>query len=762
MTLTGDNGLLTRTTSAKAKTEQAGIMENIRLAYQNALISKYLNEDEIADQIEKDLKGIYGQNSGVEVTESAGIYTVTTPDGTYIIGENGNISKKKGITVDKEILLQIVDGQKPEAVTINPTFEGLDNETKEWKLEGAEADKQKVVFTEISATQAKIEVADNVTEGTTGELKIIIKAGQEESEEIKVRVKVATSIKTFDSLVIEGQETANKTITRENETQKVTLVATLNNSESTVATEELVWSVNEEYRETVEIGQTVMEGKTQKVEVEIGTEAAGGDIVITAKTQEKEGRNVLSKTATITVNIPVSGIKMKKTEETEYLIDSANPPANLPEIKIAPTNGTVNLTAVINPSTASNKEVNWTISPASGVAGLSATTGSEITVTADASGGTGTATVTATSAADSSKNVSVTINVEAQTISYITWTAGYTEVESAEKPEGWSDYANGKWGNIKTTKNGITSYWVWIPRFAYVENDLTKPTAEKIDVKFVEKTVTNTNVGTSIGSGWKVHPAFTFGSDELEGFWVAKYEASAYNHTTDSYGGGNYTSYKAQSIPGVPSWRNISAQNIFKVCQAMKDNGGALQGIAGDSHMMKNSEWGAVAILSQSKYGVYNPTSLTLSAPKVWINPNNGYRTGNVGESADASSTTSTTSYDSANGPNASTTGTVYGVYDMAGGAWEYVAGCYSSTGTEFGTSINAKYYDTYNSSEQKKVLAITAWNKDYSYVVSSSYPVLLRGGNCGSGEGAGVFASSGVDGSAGYYCSFRPVWVAP
>ena len=31
MTLTGDNGLLTRTTSAKAKTEQAGIMENIQL-----------------------------------------------------------------------------------------------------------------------------------------------------------------------------------------------------------------------------------------------------------------------------------------------------------------------------------------------------------------------------------------------------------------------------------------------------------------------------------------------------------------------------------------------------------------------------------------------------------------------------------------------------------------------------------------------------------------------------------------------------------
>ena len=756
MTLAGDNGLLNRTTSAKKKTEEAEVMEQIRIAYQNALIGQYTKDGKgIEALIEEDLKAIYGNE--VQVVYENGVYTVTIPEGTYIIDGNGNISKKKGIKVEsEEILLQVVDGEKPEAVTITPIYEGLENETKTLVLRGAEVDQNKVDFTDNGNGTATIKVAEgNITEGTTGDLTIRITAGTEE-EVIKVRVKIATSIKTFDSIVIEGEETAEKTITKGNEAQRVTIVATVNNSESTNATEELVWSVNEEYRETVEIGTPVIEGKNQKVEVEIKPEAAGGNIIITAKTQEKEGRNELSRTATITVNIPVSGIKIKKTGETSY-IDPTNPP----EIKIAPSTGTVGLTAEVEPSTATNQNINWsiTITPATGVASLSATTGSAVTVAAGSTEGT--ATVTATSAGDSSKSVSVTIRVEALTISYITWewneTAGlYTEVPSATKTSNWSDYENGKWGNIKTNKNGITSYWVWIPRFAYKQGDLTGE-IKQIDVKLVGIGVTGTDA-----EGYTVHPAFTFGNQNLDGFWVAKYEASAYNHTNDSNGGGNNTSYKAQSIPGVPSWRYISAKNIFTVCQAMTASGGALQGIAGDSHMMKNREWGAVAILSQSKYGVYNQNSLTKTVPQVWNNPNSSYITGNVGASADASSTTSTTSYDSANGPKASTTGTVYGVYDMAGGSWEYVAGCYSSTGTEFGTNINAKYYDTYNYSEQKTVLAITGWNGDWWSGVTGDYPVFVRGGCSSNSTKAGMFAGVGKSENVDYGYSFRPVWVAP
>ena len=242
-----------------------------------------------------------------------------------------------------------------------------------------------------------------------------------------------------------------------------------------------------------------------------------------------------------------------------------------------------------------------TVNEAGEVRGLSEGT-AKITVA-----GTGNGTRTSVS-------YELTVTVEALTISYITWewneTLGlYTEIPSATKTSTWSDYVNGKWGNIKTTKNGIASYWVWIPRFAYKQADLNNSTAKEIDVKLV-------NIGDTIETGYTVHPAFTFGSDELDGFWVAKFEASAYNTSTHAtvtlgYGEGDTTSYKVQSMPGVKSWQDIRPTNVFTVCQAMTASGGALQEIASDSHMMKNSEWGAVAILSQSKYGIYNLYSLT-------------------------------------------------------------------------------------------------------------------------------------------------------
>ena len=97
MTLAGGNGLLNRTTSAKEKTEQAGIMENIKLAYQNALIGQYTNDGKsIENQIKEDLEKIY-VGSTIEVNKEDDTYTVKTPDGTYSIDVNGNVSKKEGI-----------------------------------------------------------------------------------------------------------------------------------------------------------------------------------------------------------------------------------------------------------------------------------------------------------------------------------------------------------------------------------------------------------------------------------------------------------------------------------------------------------------------------------------------------------------------------------------------------------------------------------------------------------------------------------------
>ena len=94
-----------------------------------------------------------------------------------------------------------------------------------------------------------------------------------------------------------------------------------------------------------------------------------------------------------------------------------------------------------------------------------------------------------------------------------------------------------------------------------------------------------------------------------------------------------------------------------------------------NSHMAKNSEWGAVAYLGQSKYGA--------NGQKVQRNTNSSYYTGGSnaeGEIYGANKTQSTT-YNA------------YGVYDMNGGAYERVAS-YVDYGDDM--SSNSKTYGEY------------------------------------------------------------------
>ena len=88
--------------------------------------------------------------------------------------------------------------------------------------------------------------------------------------------------------------------------------------------------------------------------------------------------------------------------------------------------------------------------------------------------------------------------------------------------------------------------------------------------------------------------------------------------------------------------------------------------------MMKNSEWNAVAILSQSIYGRCPSDS---TCPEVSINNSSSYITGSSGGSSTASSSNTVYAYNTSEGQTASTTMNVTGVYDMNGGAAEYVMG---------------------------------------------------------------------------------------
>ena len=370
-------------------------------------------------------------------------------------------------------------------------------------------------------------------------------------------------------------------------------------------------------------------------------------------------------------------------------------------------------------------------------------------------------------------------------------------------PSNWYDYTQGvnHWANVKTTGGGNDCYWVWIPRYAYkVPTRSSK--AETIEIKFLKDDtnipigetteITNTTPGT-----WVVHPAFTNegngGFGNLTGIWVAKFEASSSNVSVATVendlatkGGGDTNSLQVRVIPNVTSWRGITVNNIFTVCGNLTETGNSLENTSLDSHMMKNTEWGACAYLSRSVYGING---------EVWNNPYYNNTTnyspitglcGNETNGKDNATTimSNTVKYNEIGGGNASTTGNVYGIYDMAGGAWEYVAGIYTGGSSndnrsKLWDSNNSKYVDKYtnttdsestyygNTNKYGDAVYETSssgtslsgsWDSSYSYFPSSSSPVFVRGGRASIGSYAGVFAFSYFTGVANTSVSFRPV----
>ena len=333
----------------------------------------------------------------------------------------------------------------------------------------------------------------------------------------------------------------------------------------------------------------------------------------------------------------------------------------------------------------------------------------------------------------------------------------------ASESDKWYDYDAKEWANavvLNTTKNvgevvnesDIDLWYVWIPRYKYqlFNADNGSVNEQEIQIEFESGTsstgtvsctdnisgtdgTTSSETCTNATNGnWYTHPAFTLGTSELTGFWVGKFEISG---STD----------KITIKPNVSSLRYAKISNFFTAIQNISDT----YSLNGDSHMMKNMEWGAVAYLSHSKYGTCTDGSCT----EVAINSNSSYYTG--GGTSNAYKTK----------VNQSTTGNIYGVYDMSGGAYEYVMGNMANSSGNFNTSSSgfseapdSKYYDSYTYStsstthgrgklgdatkETLKTFGSTSvgWYSDYATFPSSSYPWFLRGGYYDNGSGAGLF----------------------
>ena len=358
----------------------------------------------------------------------------------------------------------------------------------------------------------------------------------------------------------------------------------------------------------------------------------------------------------------------------------------------------------------------------------------------------------------------------------ITWNG--TEWVEPQSIDDWYDYTAKKWANAKTSDG---SMWVWIPRYAYsITSGYHSSSAGTIDVEFMKGLTNETSTGRKSldnvsGQGkWNIHPAFNYGTT-VSGLWVAKFEASPEGATTNTSNSEyNGTGKKLQVKPGVSSWRSITISNMYDVC---KNYNSAL-----NSHMMKNDEWGAVAYLSKSKYGKQNE--------EVWINNSSSCITGSAGNSVSASKDTGTTNdYTSTQGVKASTTGTVYGIYDMSGGAIEYVAAYVNNADdslTKYGSSLvngeaktknvynvggssggheidynanSAKYGDAVYETSENGWSNNKSWYNDYSYFPTGSLPFFGRGGGYSYGTITGVFyfSNSAISYNSN---SFRPVLV--
>ena len=368
----------------------------------------------------------------------------------------------------------------------------------------------------------------------------------------------------------------------------------------------------------------------------------------------------------------------------------------------------------------------------------------------------------------------------------------------------WYNYNNHEWANailidqnnstIKdkylnadgTYKSGTTvsisdvlQMYVWVPRYKYKLFNVsgTNMSAQMIEVEF-ESADTPKSSGTQ-NNEWLTHPAFTFGTTELNGIWVGKFESSGTSVDRENIS-------DITIIPNAVSIRRQTVGNMFNASRAIETNDKyGLDASTVDTHMMKNMEWGAVAYLTNSKYGRYEASGSCISSGcEVLINNNSNFTTGCAASSESASSSSSCNQWNTPTGVNASTTGNIYGIYDMSGGAWEYVMGNMTDSSGAFyprGSGLSqpdSKYYDSYTygtnyndysrghlGDATKEVIANSggnlAWNNDGAIFVYSSYPWFRRGGIYHNGGSAGVFYFDHGNGGANSSSSWRVVLTA-
>ncbi len=356
----------------------------------------------------------------------------------------------------------------------------------------------------------------------------------------------------------------------------------------------------------------------------------------------------------------------------------------------------------------------------------------------------------------------------------------------ANKKEKWYDYSKQEWANAVILKSDSTKkvgdklvvdgetpdilgMYVWIPRYEYkTEGTYGKGGTSlanfgEIDVNFISKNKVTPS------SGYTIHSAFKFGNEELNGIWVGKFEIS-HATKTSTLDCTNETCANADGIRVLPNIKALTKNTVssfFYAIRSMTRNGNPFNFNSNviDPHLIKNSEWESVAYLVQTKYGKYGNDNYEGVNKAVYQNKSDTMITGSSNGTPVQETVNTQCSYDDMTnncGVGASTTGNIYGVYDMNGGAFDYVMAVYMNSdgeisvgGERFNSGFTGKLHPNGVEYEgapfpDKKYYDVTTGTAQYN-----EYPWKARGGVYSDKE-VGMFETRNIYGYASVVYSTR------
>lgn len=307
----------------------------------------------------------------------------------------------------------------------------------------------------------------------------------------------------------------------------------------------------------------------------------------------------------------------------------------------------------------------------------------------------------------------------------------------------------------------ILGYFVWIPRYSYqiwnVNSNNYKNTnnngEQLINIKFQNKNQKDSGLTEDLiqNGNFYTHTAFSNIYNEINGFWISKFPMSVKEYTEcyqkPSIATCNKsTELELYSLPAVNPINYITISSAYLLSKNLniKNN---IYGFTEEdkTHLIKNTEWGAIAYLSHSIYGNDVETNKTL------LTGSSNYK----------------------ENTNLSTTGNVYGVYDMGSQNMEMVFGNYNYDPGEnynkqsgfigLGGSVewpSDDEYDLYNGITSKSRILGDAtgetegWYQTLNQFVNGSNPFFKRGGN--STNINSLFSFTSYSGEADKDTTFR------